>query len=126
MDFQEADYTSWATIRTLATQGTEAAPTTSSAFVEVQPHAMPRVELRIRSGSLVGSPTSVTLAVWRKSGGAVDKIGTWEVLLADISAPIPQLFESYDPHIYVTVQSFAGNSGATITATVEARGVFGG
>ena len=122
----EADHSGWVTVRTLASNaGSEATPTTSSAFVEVAGQPMPRVEVRVRGGSVANSPSSVTLAIWRKSGNAVDKIGTWTIVAADIATPIPQIFESYDQSIYVTVDSFANGSSPTITATIEARGVFG-
>lgn len=123
----EADLSGWVTVRSLTTNaGSEATPTTGSAFVEVAGQPMPRVEVRAVSGSIAGSPTSVTLAIWRKSGGFVDKLGTWEIQATDIATPIPQMFESYDQSIYVTVESFSGGSAQTLTATIQARGVFGG
>lgn len=123
-----ADFTAWQTVRTLSGRTAEgtSAPSLSAAFVALADGAVPRVEIRVRSGELANSPTSVTLSVWRKSGDAVDKLGTMTIASGDIATPIPQLFESYDPLVYVQVESFAGGNSPTITATVEARAVFGG
>lgn len=121
----EADFSGWVTIRSLSGQIAESAPTTLSAFVDIAQQPMPRVEVRVRSGSLANTPAAVTLAVWRKSGGAVDKLGTIVIASTDIATPIPQLFESYDSSIYVTVESFSGGTSPTMTATIEARKVFG-
>lgn len=122
----EADLSGWVTVRSLTTNaGSEATPTTGNAFVEVAGQLMPRVEVRVVGGSLANTPTSVTLGIWRKSGGYVDKLGTWTIALGDIANPVPQMFESYDQSIYVTVDSFSGGTVPTITATVQARGVFG-
>jgi len=123
-----ADFGGWQTLRTLSSQTAEgtSAPSLSAAFVQLALTPMPRVEIRVRSASLANSPTSVTLSVWRKSGGAVDKLGTFTIASSDIATPIPQMFELYDPLVYVQVESFVGGSSPTITATVEARAVFGG
>lgn len=122
-----ADFTSWQTVRTLSGQAAEgtSAPSVSAGFVGIGDGAVPRVEIRVRSGSLANSPTSVTLSVWRKSGGAVDKLGTFTISSDDIATPVPQLFEIYDPLVYVLVESFVGGTSPTITATIEARAVFG-
>lgn len=122
----QADYGAWKTVRTLSGATADATPTTSAAFVELAISPAPRVEIRIRSGSLANSPTSVTLGVWRLSGGAVDKLGTITIAAADIATPVPQLFEIYDPSVYVTIVSFSGGASPTMTATIEARAVSGG
>lgn len=122
----EADLSGWVTVRSLTTNaGSEATPTTGSSFVDVAGQPMPRVELRLVGGSMANSPTSVTLTVWRKSGGYVDRLGTWTIALGDIANPVPQMFESYDQSFYVTVTSFSGGAVPTLTGTVQARGVFG-
>jgi len=62
-----------------------------------------------------------------------DPTGYWATYLRTIrtvtptgtSAPVPQMFESYDQSIYVTVTSFSGGTVPTLTGTVQARGVFG-
>lgn len=122
----EADYSAWVTVRTLTGATADTTPTTSAAFVDVAAQPVPRVEVRVRSGSLANSPASVTLGIWRKSGGAVDKLGTITIASGDIATPVPQLFEIYDPSVYVTVESFSGGASPTLTATIEARAVFGG
>lgn len=120
-----ADYGAWKTVRTLSGATADATPTTGSAFVSLAVEAVPRVEIRVRGGSLANSPASVTLGVWRLSGGAVDKLGTITIASGDIATPVPQLFEIYDPSVYVTVDSFSGGSSPTMTATIEARAVSG-
>ena len=121
-----ANVSKWVTVRTLSGATADATPTTASTFVDLNLSPAPRVEIRVRGCSLANSPTSVTLGVWRLSGGAVDKLGTITIASGDIATPVPQLFEIYDPSVYVTVDSFSGGSSPTITATIEARAVSGG
>ena len=121
-----ADFGGWRTVRTLTGATADATPTNHLVFVALAGCPIPRVEIRVRSGSLDGAPSSVTLAVWRFSGGYVDKLGTIVIVLADIATPVPQLFELYDPSVYVTVDSFSGGTSPTVTAIVEARAVSGG
>lgn len=113
--------TAWTTIRTLAAQAAEAAPTTT---IDIDV-ATPRVEFRVQGGSIAGAPTSVTFAVWRGFGGRIDKLGTFTVALADIATVVPQLFELNAHACAITVESFAGGATPTVTATIEARGVYG-
>ena len=126
MSTPQADYSAWQTVRSLSGATADATPTTGSAFVAIGISPTPRVEVRVRGGSLANSPTSVTLGVWRLSGGAVDKLGTITIASGDIATPVPQLFEVYDPSVYVTVDSFSGGASPTMTATIEARAVSGG
>lgn len=126
MTTPQADYSAWQTVRSLSGATADATPTTSAAFVAIGISPTPRVEIRVRGGSLANSPASVTLGVWRLSGGAVDKLGTITIASGDIATPIPQLFEIYDPSVFVTVDSFSGGSSPTMTATIEARAVSGG
>ena len=80
----------------------------------------------MRGASLVGSPGSVTLGIWRLSDGSVDKLGTMTIAAGDIATPIPSIFECYDPAVYVTVESFSGGTVPTMSGTIEARAVSGG
>lgn len=121
-----ADLGQWKTVRTLTTQAAEATPTANASFVNLALTPSPRVEVRVRGGSLAGAPTSVTLYVWRLSAGSVDKLGSITIGSGDIATPIPQLFELYDPSVYVTVGAFVGGAGPTMTGTIEARAVSGG
>lgn len=115
----------WVTVRALTGATAESVPTTSTEFVFLGQES-PRVEVRVHDASLANAPASVTLAVWRESGGVVDKLGTITIAAADIAQPIPQLFEVYESNLYVTVESFSGGASPTLTATIEARAVFGG
>lgn len=116
----------WVQVRTLssvAAEGTSAPADGSCVPLLVE---APRVEIRLRSGSVANSPTSVTFNVWRTSGGATDKIGSFTIAASDIATPVVQIFELYDTNVYVTVASFAGGAAPTVTGTIEARAVFGG
>ncbi len=115
----------WTAVRTLTEQEAEAGVPDAEIFVGGGESA-PRHELRLAEGVLDGAPSSVTLAVWRVSGGRVDKIGTWEIDAADIATPIPQLYELYDFRVYVTVASFSGGTTPKLSGVLEARPVFGG
>jgi hypothetical protein len=125
MGSMDANLRAWKNVRALSAVGAEAVPTVDSAFVDLALVPMPRVEIRVRGGALGGGATSVTLAVWRKSEGAVDKLGTFTIASADIATPVPKLFEVYDPNVYITIESFAGGAAQTLTATIEARVVSG-
>lgn len=85
----------------------------------------PRVEIRLRDGSLSGAPDSVTLGVWRGSDGAIDKLGTFTIAAADIATPLPVLLPFGAGFVWVAVESFVAGTAPKLTAIVEARPAYG-
>ena len=83
------------------------------------------LEVRVRGASLAGGPASVTLGLWRLTGGVVDKLGLIVINAADIATPIPTLWEVHGKSVYVTIESFAGGAGQSFTGSVDVRPCFG-
>lgn len=116
--------TRWTTIRaSLSAVSAEGTTAPSSTVSLDQPG--PRLEVRVRSASLGGSPSAVTLGVWRGSQGGFDKLGTIDIAATDIAAPIPRLFELNGLNVWITVESFVGGAAQTFTGSIDARPVFG-
>jgi hypothetical protein len=120
---------SWQTIRTLTTQAAEAGVPAPSLFV-AHPEAgqyatasgrIPYAEIGFDFLALTGSPTAVTLAVWRLSDATVERILTTTIQAADVAAPIPLDVEVDAEALWVTVDSFLGGSGPTLSGVVRFR-----
>jgi hypothetical protein len=119
----------WQTIRTLTTQAAEAGVPTSTLFV-AHPDAgqysqsggrIPYVEVGFDSLVLAGSPTAVTLAVWRLSDAKVERLLTTTIPAAEIGSPIPLDVEVDAEALWVTVDSFTGGTAPTLDGVIRYR-----
>lgn len=119
----------WQTVRTLTTQAAESGVPSSAVFV-AHPEAgqystasgrIPYAEIGYDSLVLAGSPTSVTLAVWRLSDAKVEKLFSTTILAADVAAPIPLDVEVDAEALWVTVESFVGGTAPTLSGVVRYR-----
>lgn len=118
----------FSTLRTLsAVEAADSAPTSSSAFVNLGPRSsIGTIEIRYGSGATTGTPTSVTIGIWRKLTGPdgtvyIDRIATKTIANADIAAPSPTVVDGYGSEFYATVDAITGGSSPSVTLTVQAR-----
>lgn len=110
---------SFTTVRTLTNQTTESSTPASTVGVSLgdsRTH-IGTVEVVFSSMNFDGSPTSVTVSIWRILGTAVHKVATQTVAAAaDLMPMLVQM--DLDAKIYATV---ALSGGTNVDGTISAR-----
>ncbi len=121
----------WTTLRTLAAQAAEAAPSNASGFVAlsgadlfaVDANRLQYLEIAFGALTLGGAPTSVTFAIWRDSDGQIDRVGSTTIAAALAATPPPVVVAFHGQRAWVTVESFVGGTAPTVAGVVRARPV---
>ncbi len=115
-------------IRTFATSGTDSSadPTLFVAVPTTNPtRQVRRCEVRgFDKITFTGAPTSVTLSIWRRVDGLLDRMKTITLTPADVAAiPSPVVIDPFDGQdIYVTIDSFvAGTTPKLLEGTLFVR-----
>lgn len=112
----------WTNLRALsAAASADAAPTSSSAWTVIGVAPGRQIEVCYRSGSTTGSPTSVTIGVWRLVNTSIDRIHKRVIPNADIAKATCDVLPVLGTSFYATLEAITGGSGPTVTLTIVAR-----